>query len=97
MSSYQLSEAAKADLKSIAKYTQITWGSQQRRVYLKELDLTFQFLAQHSDAGVPCNYISPNCRKYPKNSHIIFYEIRIDHVFIIRVLHKSMDVESRVY
>jgi plasmid stabilization system protein ParE len=38
MSSFSLTNAARADLKSIAVYTQKTWGLSQRRNYIKDLD-----------------------------------------------------------
>ena len=47
MSSFLVSRAARADLKNIAAYTQKTWGAEQRRAYIKDLDLTFLFLAEN--------------------------------------------------
>ena len=43
MTSYSLSKAARKDLKSIAAFTQKTWGASQRRAYIKELDECFQY------------------------------------------------------
>ena len=47
MSLFSVSRAARADLKNIAAYTQKTWGAEQRRTYIKDLDLTFLFLAEN--------------------------------------------------
>lgn len=38
MAGFLLTNAAKADLKSIARYTQQTWGIEQRNRYLTLLD-----------------------------------------------------------
>lgn len=96
MSLFLVSQAARSDLKNIAAYTQKTWGADQRRVYLKELDLAFLFLAENPFSGASCDYIISDLRKFCHKSHVIFYVIRDNSIFIARVLHKSMDVESQL-
>jgi len=95
MSSFDVSNAARTDLKNIAAYTQKTWGASQRRRYLKNLDKAFHFLSDNSQSGNQCDYIIKGLRKHTHESHIIFYEISKSSIFIVRVLHKSMDVESK--
>ncbi len=96
MSLFSVSRAARADLKNIAAYKQKTWGAEQRRTYIKDLDLTFLFLAENPMSGTPCDYIISGLRKHSHESHTIFYENKDHSVFIIRILHKSMDVESQL-
>ena len=43
MNAFSVSRAARVDLKNIAAYTQKVWGAEQRRTYLKGLDLAFHF------------------------------------------------------
>jgi len=93
MSSFSVSRAARSDLKNIAAYTQRIWGAEQRRTYLKGLDLAFHFLADNPLAGVPCNYVSDDLRKHQFEGHTIFYEQVKAEILIVRVLHKSMDVD----
>jgi len=93
MTPFAVSKAARADLKNIAVYTQKVWGAEQRRTYLKGFDLAFYFLANNPLAGAPCDYIATNLRKHRFESHTIFYENINSEVLIVRVLHKSMDVE----
>jgi len=88
-----ISRAARVDLKKIAAYTQKTWGIPQRRAYLKGLDTAFRFLADNPGAGMTCDYIISGLRKHPHKQHIVFYEYRDDAIVIVRVLHRSMDVE----
>jgi len=47
-------------------------------------------------SGTPCDYIISGLRKHSHESHTIFYENKDHSVFIIRILHKSMDVESQL-
>ena len=95
MSSFAVSRSARVDVKNIAAYTQKTWGLNQRRDYIKGLDLAFHFLAENPLAGITCDYIFSGLRKYRYERHIIFYENRNKSVFIVRVLHSSMDVEPQ--
>lgn len=93
MKPFLISRAARGDLKNIAAYTQKVWGVQQRRTYLKSLDLAFHFLADNSLAGAPCDYVAEGLRKHRFESHTIFYEKTKSSILIVRVLHKSMDIE----
>lgn len=95
MSKFELSGKAKSDLIKIAKYIQLTWGTAQRNNYLKQLDNTFHQLANEPMLGVNCNDIREGYSKYPQASHVIYYkEYKNSQIFIVRILHKSMDVNS---
>jgi len=93
MNAFSVSRAARSDLKNIAAYTQKVWGAEQRRTYLKGLDLALHFLAENPLSGVACNYIVEGLRKHRFESHTIFYEKSNNDVVIVRILHKSMDIE----
>ena len=95
MNRFLLSSKAKSDLIKIAKYTQLTWDKSQRNDYLKILDNTFQFLADEPELGINCDYIREGYNKYPQASHVIYYkEHKVNQILIVRILHKSMDVNS---
>ena len=90
---FHLSKKAHSDLLKIARYTQLNWGRQQRNDYLKLLDSTFHQIAETPELGHQCDYIRQGYRKRPQGSHIIYYkEFKGSDVLIVRVLHKSMDV-----
>jgi toxin ParE1/3/4 len=95
MNKFLLSSKAKTDLIKIAKYTQLTRGIAQRNDYLKVLDSIFQLLANEPELGFNCDYIREGYSKYPQASHVIYYkEYKNSQIFIVRILHKSMDVNS---
>jgi len=97
MNKFELSTKAKTDLIKIAKYTQVTWGLNQRNDYLKVLDNTFHLLADDPELGINCDYIKQGYSKYPQGSHVIYYkENKKMQIFIVRILHKSMDVSSAI-
>ena len=93
MRKFLISTKAKSDLIKIARYTQLTWGKEQRNDYLKILDNTFQLLADEPELGLSCDYISEGYSKYPQSSYVIYYkENQANQILIVRILNKSMDV-----
>ncbi|MBU2649251.1 type II toxin-antitoxin system RelE/ParE family toxin [bacterium] len=96
MSSFRLSNQAVHDLLDIGRYTQKKWGIEQRNTYLKKLDDCFYQLSENPNLGIQCDYIAKGYRKFPQQSHVIYYRMSSDSIVeIIRILHKLMDVESK--
>lgn len=97
MGSYSLTNAARADLKSIAVYTQRRWGREQRRSYSRQFDDAFILLANNPDAGVSCDFIKEGYKKFPTGSHTIFFRMLSENeIQIVRILHKRMDVARQL-
>ncbi|SHE44559.1 type II toxin-antitoxin system RelE/ParE family toxin [Vibrio gazogenes] len=93
MKPFQLTNRAKSDLKDIALFTYHRWGREQRNAYVKQFDETFWLLAENPDIGKNCDEIRNGYKKFPQGSHVIFYQqISSQNIQIIRILHKSMDV-----
>ena len=96
MSSFSLTQSANADLMSIARFTEKSWGREQRLVYIKQFDETFHLLSKTPVIGTNCDHIKKGYQKFPQGSHIIFYTMDgRNNILIVRILHKSMDVLSR--
>ena len=94
---FKLTSLAKRDLKKIAVYTENKWGTAQRNHYLLQFDQCFHALAESPTLGNACDYIKIGYRKFPQGGHLIFYRIGPDDVLeIIRILHKSMDVDMKL-
>ena len=97
MKTFSLTRRAKADLKSIAKFTEKRWRREQRYIYIKQFDDTFHVLSDTPEIGNNCDHIKENYQKFPQGSHIILYCVTSPtNIQIIRILHKSMDVPSRL-
>jgi len=96
MRSFTLTNQAKADLKSIAAYTQRKWGKDQRKIYVQLLDDAFHMLSDAPELGNKCDFIKPDYRKFPVSNHIIFYrnisQLKIE---FVRILHKRMDAKTQ--
>ncbi|MEO5344554.1 MAG: type II toxin-antitoxin system RelE/ParE family toxin, partial [Gammaproteobacteria bacterium SHHR-1] len=64
----------------------------------KGLDATFNMLADSPRLGNACDYIESDLRKYPFQSHVVFYECLSDEeIQVIRVLHKNRDVHQAIF
>ncbi len=97
MTLFTLTKMAKADLQGIARYTQEHWGREQRDLYLKMLDASFQQLAANPGKGKQCSDIREGYWSVSVGSHVIFYrQTPLDTIEIVRVLHERMDIESRL-
>ena len=97
MPGFVLTNRAKADLKSIGRYTSDTWGREQRNRYLAQLDRSFAQLAANPLKSRDCAGVRPGYRKHGVGQHIVFYHsIADDCIEIVRVLHQRMDLESRL-
>ncbi len=94
MRTYTLTNKAKADLKSIAIYTQKKWGRDQRTTYLRQFDDTFHRLSEAPELGNKCDFIKLGYRKFPVFSHIVFYHSTSKFgIEFVRILHKRMDAK----
>ena len=95
MRRFDLTRSARADLKSIARYTQDRWGVRQRNAYLKEVDQVFCALAKNPSMGRACDDIREGYRKFPHGSHVVYYRlVGEEELLIVRILHMTMDVDS---
>lgn len=93
---YRLQPAAVADLTEIGRFTRLRWGRDQQRRYLRLLETRFELLAATPLVGAARDDIAPGLRGSPVGRHVIFYRIVAESVLIVRVLHDSMDVPSRI-
>ena len=91
-----LSPAARADLSNIWDYTAKTWGIDQAETYIRALDKALQSLAGTPGLGRRIDGIRPGYLKFPAVSHVIFYKLAAPGIDVIRILHKSMDVERNI-
>lgn len=94
MSIFHITKLAKQDLLSIGRYTQATWGHEQRNNYLAKIDAAFHLLAIEPQRGRACNDLLLGYYKYRVGRHLIFYRHASEGMEIVRILHGSMDIEA---
>jgi toxin ParE1/3/4 len=87
---YALSNSADRDLTDIYIYSFRTFGEAQADAYLLGLADCLQVLADNPRMGRQA-YIRPDLLCYRYGRHLIFYVSEEKDIFIVRVLHDSMD------
>jgi toxin ParE1/3/4 len=95
-SRFLLSVKAKCDLLEIGRYTESHWGRELRNRYLALLESCFKQLAASPLKGRDCSDIRAGYRKFSVGSHIIYYRQQGENIFVVRVLHSSMDAATRL-
>ncbi|MEO9511721.1 MAG: type II toxin-antitoxin system RelE/ParE family toxin [Flavobacteriaceae bacterium] len=89
---YVISVKAKSDIKSIAKYTLEKFGKNQSLKYAHGLRGILGELAKKPDLGR--RYVAVKNQmllRFRYKSHVIFYYINQEGIFIVRVLGGRMD------
>ena len=96
MPRYKLSSRAESDLSEIADYTIESFGIEQARRYMDGLEACFQTLADKPLDGRGTDELAPKLRRFRHQSHMVFYIPDEEGVFIVRVLHQSMDFQRHL-
>ncbi len=92
MAEYRLSGRAALDVAEIADYTLEQFGIEQARQYRDAMESCFLRLAENPMLGRSAAEFGQDLRRYPRQSHIIFYLPTTQGVRIVRVLHENMNI-----
>lgn len=92
MKGFKITPKAYQGLLDIGQYTKQRWGKAKRDEYLKLLDQRFHWLVENPQLGKVRSDIDGNLYSYREGSHVIFYSVHDDHVVIVGIPHKAMDV-----
>ncbi|MBL6934102.1 MAG: type II toxin-antitoxin system RelE/ParE family toxin [Alphaproteobacteria bacterium] len=96
MADYVLSNKADADLDGIYVYSYRTFGEAKADVYFLGLCDGLKRLAANPRHGRSLDHVWPGlfCDRCAR--HIIFYTIEEDGIFVVRILHDSMDASRHI-
>ena len=89
---YRLSAAAASDIEEILAQSIIDFGTQQTEAYYTSLTRRLELLGDNPEMGTVADDIRPGYRRFPHESHVIFYTANTADVLIVRILHKRMDI-----
>ena len=87
----ELTEIARADLKSIRRYSQRAWGTERTDRYMQALRDTMKGLVGGTTVTRPRDDIRPDLRMAVSGRHCVFLEADHSRVLVLRVLHERMD------
>jgi toxin ParE1/3/4 len=90
----ELSDSAKADFRDILSYTWQMWGDRQIEVYRDVIDGALKAIAENPQTG---RQRSGSGLLFSRaGRHLIFYRIDGPRIFVVRILHARMDLDSRL-
>jgi toxin ParE1/3/4 len=88
---FQLSKAASQDLEDIYLYGYIHFGEKQADLYAGLLEDRIDIICKNPKIGRIDSRINPAIRRFECESHVIFYDVKEDHIVIVRILHGATD------
>jgi toxin ParE1/3/4 len=92
----RLTADARADLRSILRYTARQWGTRQRDVYRAQLDAGMNDLIDYPERGQERPDIYQGCRAFRVEQHILYNRLTETEILIGRVLHVRQDAIGKV-
>lgn len=93
---YEISNLARQDLEDIWKYTVENWSSSQADKYYRILVKEFDVICKNPEIGKSIDHVKPGHRTRGIKSHLIVYKMQSEKIWIDRILHVRMDIESRL-
>lgn len=93
---YKLTKEAEKDITEMLKSSLSLFGRDQTEVYAKSLSKCFDLLSVNPEMGKNIDDIRADYSKFPHGSHVVYYKTEPDHILIVRILHKHMDVERNI-
>lgn len=89
---YELSNEADLDLDDIFDYTEKMHGLNQAIKYLTFIEDNISNLCEFPYSGRLRSEIKQNIYSFVVKEHLIFYEIRPEKLFVVRILHARKDM-----
>ncbi len=86
-----ITDPALEDIEAIANFTTLQWGEQQAIVYKGVLAQALQQLQAAPEQGRTRYGVSPEYKGWTAGAHVIFYRLERETIYVVRILHGSMD------
>lgn len=94
---YKLTETAANDIENILSHSITEFGLQQAENYYANLSRCLTLLGENPAIGVDASDIRRGYRRFPHQSHVIFYIQDNTDILVIRTLHQQMDAVRNIH
>lgn len=94
---YKLSNLAAEDIAQIYEYTLLNFGVSQADKYMESLEKTSSLISSSPKMGYEYLALGKDIRCHNHQRHSIFYQQRKQDIFILRLLHQSMDTVNHTF
>lgn len=92
MKNLKFSQQASRDIDEIYLYGFINFGENQADLYSEKMkNLILETLCRNPLIGRLDGRVNPAIRRFDFESHVIFYDVTDTVIFIVRILHGSVD------
>ena len=92
----ELTAIARADLRSIRRYSERTWGSDRTAEYMTALRDTMKGLLADTVVSRNRNDLRPGLQMATSGRHRVFFEADQSRILVVRVLHDMMDYQHHL-
>ena len=96
MRKLRLRPKAENDLDRIWTFTYENWGQSQATNYLEKIKHTFGLITSNPHIGQPREKILAGLHVFIVEKHMLCYLIDDYQIDVLRILHRRMDLESRI-
>ena len=93
---YELSEAAADDIDAILERSVVDFGLRQTDQYFASLKRCLELLGANPMMGNSADDVRSGYRRFVHRSHVIFYRETLHGIDVVRLLHRSIDVDSHI-
>jgi len=94
--SLELSEESVSDLVDIQNYTFTNYGDNQMKKYGDILDKALNGILTFPNSGHSRPDIPENYQVVPAGEHLIIYRVEKMKIYVVRVLHASMNFKNKL-
>jgi toxin ParE1/3/4 len=93
---YELSQLAIDDIDSIWEYTVLNWSIKQAEKYYQSIIRTIKLICENPEIGKSISEVKETHKRKNIGSHMILYKLQNDVIYIDRILHQRMDIDSQL-
>lgn len=93
---FKLSKQASQDVEEIYLYGFINFGESQADEYSFKMHNCIDLICSNPEIGRLDTRANPAIRRFDFQSHVIFYDIEDEVIFVIRILHRSVDYVTQL-
>lgn len=87
---YTLSKLAEKDIEKLIEGPLLRFGVERTEQYQRNLEKCLVLLSEEPKIGAAVDEIRKGYRKFPHESHVVYYKVRRRDIFIVRILHERM-------
>ena len=92
----ELSEAAARDIEAILDQSLLDFGPLQAEKYHESLKHCLELPGEHPGMGTTAENVRAGYRRFPHESHVVFYRVSQRGILVVRVLHKRMGASQHI-